>query len=49
MNIREFTLEKNLIDAPNVENILPANPISLHIREFTLEKSLTSAMNVGNL
>ena len=49
MNIREFTLEKNLISAVNVENLLPINPVVLHIKEFTLEKGLMSAVNVGNL
>ena len=49
MNIREFTLGKNLISANSVENFLPANPFSLHMREFTLEKTLMSATNVGKL
>ena len=49
MNIREFTLEKNLISAVNVENLLPINPVVLHIEEFTLEKTLMSATNVGKL
>ena len=49
MNIREFTLEKNLINAANVENFLPINPVALHIKEFTLEKGLMTAVSVGNL
>jgi len=49
LNIREFTLEKNLINAANVENLLLINPVVLHIKEFTLEKGLMSAVNVGNL
>ena len=49
MNIREFTLEKSLISATNVENFLPTNPISLHMKDFTLEKTLMSAADVAKL
>ena len=45
----KFTLEKSLINAANVENFLPINPVALHIREFTLENGLMSALNAGNL
>ena len=46
---RKFTLRKGLMNAANVENLLPINPVVLHIKEFTLEKGLMSAVNVGNL
>ena len=36
--IREFTLEKGLMNAVNAGNLLLVNPVSLFIRDFTLEK-----------
>ena len=36
--IREFTLEKGLMNAVNAGNLLLVNLVSLFIRDFTLEK-----------
>ena len=49
MNIREFTMEKSLISATNVESFLSANLVCLYIREFIVGKGLINAVNVGNL
>ena len=49
MYIKEFTLEKGLISAMNVGNLLSTTPISIDIREFTKEKGLIPVMYVGNL
>ncbi|KAK1329829.1 hypothetical protein QTO34_010012 [Cnephaeus nilssonii] len=45
--IRGFTLEKSLINAVNVGNLLAVAQPFIVIREFTLEKSLINAVNVG--
>ena len=47
--IREFTVEKNLISAVNVGNLLLLALAFGITREFTVEKNLMSAVNVGNL
>ncbi|KAK1327420.1 hypothetical protein QTO34_014181 [Cnephaeus nilssonii] len=46
---REVKLEKSLITAVNVENILPGSVIFTVIREFIQEKSLIHAVSVENL
>ena len=49
LNTGEFTLEKGLMSAVNVRNLLLLSlPLAI-IREFTLEKGLISAVTVGNL
>ena len=47
LDIRAFTLEKGLMSATNVANLLAKAQTSFSIREFTLEKGLMSAVNVG--
>ena len=44
-----FTLEKSLMSAINVGNLLRVGQTFVIIGEFTLEKGLLSAVNVGNL
>ena len=44
-----MTLEKGLLIAVNVENVLLVARAFFVIREFTAEKGLMSAVNVGNL
>ena len=49
MYIKEFTLEKSLLCAMDVGNLLSTTPISIDIREFTQEKALMPVMYVENL
>ena len=44
-----FTLEKSLMSAINVGNLLQVGQNFVLIGKFTLEKGLLSAVNVGNL
>ena len=44
-----FTLEKSLMSAINVGNLLRVGQTFVIIGEFTLEKGLLSAVNVGNV
>ncbi|KAK2089284.1 hypothetical protein P7K49_035191 [Saguinus oedipus] len=48
LNTGEFTLEKGLMNAVNVEKHLLEGLHILNIRDFILEESLMSAANVGN-
>ena len=45
----EFTVEKGLTSAGNVENLLLLQVASGIIRAFTMEKDLMSAVNVGSM
>ena len=47
--IREFTLEKRLINVGNVESLLPLALACVIIREFTQEKGHMSVLIVGSL
>ncbi|XP_045439879.1 zinc finger protein 417 isoform X8 [Pipistrellus kuhlii] len=47
--IRDFTLEKGLIGAVSVGNLLSQTITCVVIRDFTLEKGLMGAVSVGNL
>ena len=47
LNIREFTLERNLINVQNVAKPLTTTQTSFNIGEFIWERSLTNVQNVA--
>ena len=47
--MKEFTLERSLLNAINVTNVLIDEEIKKNMKEFTLVRSLLNANNVTNV